>query len=866
MEASPKETTPISPTPDQVKKKKIVKISLIIVGVLILVSLIGVGAYFLLLKKEVKNDTQGQQDNTISFERGSFASVTVEPTTFDANVPSYTLGDGNANIVNLKRFGFNDETKNKLLTDKFVVVDEKSDSTFPNLNREFFGIYEDSRYSEVPNFITSDAVLHNYHLVFDDILKTLETTTFSTNISTVIKTMFDKSVEDCTAFGQLNEIGLQQAAARNVGFFAVASKLLGTEVALPTCLNTEDQAKLNAAVTEEIALIAGQSQSTNSPVLNLFSDQTEENKLMEDYSQYIPRGHYTGTEELKKYFQTMIWFGRITFRQRSDSENLSALLMARDIGVEDESVQYKNWSNVYDAIGFIVGNADDLGIYEYNAIAVKSFNGFKNADIANKDSQAKFLTEIKKLSPPKINSIPIFDPSINPDREAATKGFRFMGQRYTLDANVFQDLIYRSVGENSTGDKRYLPNSLDLMAAMGSTKADTLLNAMGVNDFKDYTKNMTILKDKINSYQESYWTSNSYNGWLYMIKPLLNPVTGNYPEFMKNDNWVKKDMNTFQGSWTELKHDTLLYSKQSYAEAGAGGGAIPIELDYKGYVEPRFETYARLEALSKALLEGLTNRGLLSGNVVTYSSLDTSCNGGTTESCTVKYTYDPATLKTNIESLTTMSTTLKTITQKELTNTALTDDENKFIKEYGAALEHNWEQTLHKGELRKADIGTNLEQNPAWIVADVATDPAHGEALEEATGNMMTIYVVIPTPGKDGNYLKVAKGVVYTQYEFTVPTSGRLTDQQWQAKVKSLDVPPLASWKDYSVKSSMIEIKPRPGSYQESISKGYMTIDDAKAECENPGSYFQGKFEASGNVCPEDNMSCGKMEPVCRYY
>jgi hypothetical protein len=40
------------------------------------------------------------------------------------------------------------------------------------------------------------------------------------------------------------------------------------------------------------------------------------------------------------------------------------------------------------------------------------------------------------------------------------------------------------------------------------------------------------------------------------------------------------------GSWAELKHDTILYAKQVYAELGGGGTARPSPKLAQGYVEP----------------------------------------------------------------------------------------------------------------------------------------------------------------------------------------------------------------------------------------------------------------------------------------
>ena len=34
---------------------------------------------------------------------------------------------------------------------------------------------------------------------------------------------------------------------------------------------------------------------------------------IEDYSQYKPRGHYTRSETLEKYFKAMMWYGHTGF-------------------------------------------------------------------------------------------------------------------------------------------------------------------------------------------------------------------------------------------------------------------------------------------------------------------------------------------------------------------------------------------------------------------------------------------------------------------------------------------------------------------------------------------------------------------------
>ena len=78
---------------------------------------------------------------------------------------------------------------------------------------------------------------------------------------------------------------------------------------------------------------------------------------------------------------------------------------------------------------------------------------------------------------------------------------------------------------------------------------------------------------------------------------------------MNNNAWTRKELNTFQGSWTELKHDTLLYAKAAMAEMG--GGEAPERPDDRGYVEPNPTVFGRLAALVKQTKTGLRQRDIL---------------------------------------------------------------------------------------------------------------------------------------------------------------------------------------------------------------------------------------------------------------
>jgi hypothetical protein len=53
---------------------------------------------------------------------------------------------------------------------------------------------------------------------------------------------------------------------------------------------------------------------------------------------------------------------------------------------------------------------------------------------------------------------------------------------------------------------------------------------------------------------------------------------------MSTEAWKYKELNTALASWTQLRHDTILYAKQSYTMLL--GISEPLDSKLRGYVEP----------------------------------------------------------------------------------------------------------------------------------------------------------------------------------------------------------------------------------------------------------------------------------------
>src|SRR5262249_3006599 len=81
------------------------------------------------------------------------------------------------------------------------------------------------------------------------------------------------------------------------------------------------------------------------------------------------------------------------------------------------------------------------------------------------------------------------------------------------------------------------------------------------------------------------WESNIYMRWLACLRELSTPTTDpRFPEVMRTRPWALKTLNTQLSSWTHLRHDTILYAKQSYTDFG--------QCTYPtGFIERRVESW-----------------------------------------------------------------------------------------------------------------------------------------------------------------------------------------------------------------------------------------------------------------------------------
>lgn len=657
--------------------------------------------------EEIQSKADTATEYSVIGQRPRLISTTADSSeNISPAADSYTLEKDLSNVDNLWQFYLDDKMTELLEKNGFVVREEAG--------REFFDLYERNRYNMIPNFVTVDSLMHTYHVYFAYLLKNIEKEYLADQVRQLGIKMLEDSKEQ---YVQLKGSEWESAAVRNVAFFTVGAKLLDDTVQIEDYVSDIVESELSRIETAQGIMISG-----------ITDDE-------EDYSQYKPRGYYEGDSDLEAYFKAMMWYGRMHFKQETEDLDRSALLITK--ALDSDSEAYELWQSVYSVTSFFAGASDDNGVCEYAPLIRAAYGeNAKVTDlIGNGDAFLDYRTNTVALPVPQINSIPIED-----GEENVIPGFRFMGQRFSIDAMVMQKLIYSNVQSNSAGEKRMLPDVLDVPAALGSDVALNLLKENGVEDYPGYMENMEKLRTGINEADDSLWNASLYASWIHTLRPLLEKKGEGYPIFMQNEEWAKKNLECFAGSYTELKHDTVLYSKQVMAEMGGG---MEEEPDDRGYVEPEPVVYERFASLAEQTAQGLKKYQML-------SDAD----------------------EDNLVKLEELALRLQTISNKELQNETLTDEEYDLIRTYGGNIEHFWYDAMRAN----ANSDTIFsEEYPAALVVDIATDP-NGSVLEAATGDPSQIIVAVQVDGK----IKLASGSVYTFYQFEQPLNDRLTDTQWR--------------------------------------------------------------------------------------
>jgi hypothetical protein len=654
-----------------------------------------------------------------------------------------------------------DAEKSLLRNNYFMVTERLNLSTW---DAAFAQIYS----NDLPLFLSTDFILFTLHQSYDEILKRLEYRMLEPNLLQVLSAMYDQFpllYEDYSSYPSVS------TSLEDVDLYvSVARSLLENTEYLPRLDQKEAYDAIMAGIAEEKVVF-----------MPLFTGDTINRKI--DFGQFKPRGHYTDIVDystqhtLEHYFKTMMWLGRIDFFLTSPPEegmpglwnpdelirmNISALIL-------NELLYSCGKKELLDAnetaLTYLIGESDNLTPDELHALSGSMLSS--PLDLLDPAMLEAFKNELERSDDygQKIMSNFFYVDVAKKNPAGMPISFRLLGQKFIIDSYIFHHVVYDRIIYNDEAVWRPLPDPLDILSVLGSEDAMALM-ANEMEKFH-YAYKVNEVKYLVDSYDDSYWSSSLYTSWLAAIRDLNPPETdNNLPYFMKTTAWHHEKINTQLTSWAQLRHDNILYAKQSYT------GGTSCSFPYT-YVEPYPDFYRRLE--NYALDAADFYPSLLDGIDDTFAALISSYYTRYAEIMSI----------------------LEEIAIRELERQPLDEDQLTFLKtminEYMASGPYitGWLNDLYFPAMDQFDFD--------FTVADVHTQPTDrggapvGNVLHVGNGKLNLGVFIAPgtvTTGRNMCYV----GPVGSFHSLVKTDFYRLDDEEWRSYFMGGEVPPRPDW------------------------------------------------------------------------
>ncbi len=482
-------------------------------------------------------------------------------------------------------------------------------------------------------------------------------------------------------------------------------------------------------------------------------------KRLIDFSQFKPRGHYDGDPLLEGYFRAMIWLGRIDFRLIETEADGSQTFHRRQV----ESVvtlrrlldaaAYTDYLTIDDTVTAFVGEHDYMKLQDVDVLlaALDTTDGLEGVEdsaiaeaiVAGQFGAQRIASQVMRRQGAGAATLPL------------SMSFALFGQRYTVDSHVFSNVVYDRI------PTRVVPNPLDVaFAALGNDQALSLLGAE-LDEEADFAGALAAMRVLVDEHPAQYWDSSLYTSWLSALRtlsPAASPAT-DLPSVARSDAWGRRLLNTQLSSWAQLRHNNVLYVKQSYTSGAA--------CEYpEAYVDPYpefFQSVARFGERAQELIASLELDDKLATSLADYFARVAQINITLADMAAEQRSGMPHSAE-----------------HMSFINQAVTTSINCD----GTVLGHTgWYADLHFDPLQAA------EEDPA--ITDVHTDVG-GElpvfrppsVLHVGTGLPRPIVVTVDSCNGPRAYA----GVISTYHEVLEEGLNRLTDAEWKEHLYNANV------------------------------------------------------------------------------
>ena len=633
----------------------------------------------------------------------------------------------------------------KLTADELALLREHGFVVSERLAKASFGqAYLEIYKNDLPVFISTDALLHALHKSYDAILQDTELILLIPRLKELLARLYG-------VWPALNQTYAAQPKVQMMlndveVYLNVALRLLGEN---PAPYRGENL----AAITQLLALINAETPAR----YPLFSATPR----TLDFSQFHPRGHYAQDERLRKYFKTMIWLGRTELMLTKPKAQGDPVPTEEDIQrqITDaflllESIKSGNtlsiWQEIDNVIKSLVGESDNVTLLHLQLLAneIGLTQASELLDMARVQALHAALAT-KSYAIQRINSQILTSDPTNPEQIEPPAAFLLFGQRFIIDSYIMGNVVYDRILHQGHKVWRGLPSSPDVLFALGNDAAPILLK--NELDQYHYASNAAALRYLVDSYEDGFWNSSLYNVWLQTIRTLNPPPDlSPLPRFMQTGAFWQQKMNTQLAAWAQLRHDNLLYAKQSYT----GGSTCSFP---RGFVEPFPSFYRNVKNFAQQAQANFANVNL----------------DAATKDWINRY----------FSRMAGVMDTLTTIAEKELRHTPTTADEIDFLRRMLFDRREGCTLVLDGWYPRLFYRGPDDCAEKDFVVADVHTQPTDaagnpvGYVLHAGTGPI-DLGVVIAECEEDKPMAYI--GPVMSYYEHVTMNFKRLTDEEWK--------------------------------------------------------------------------------------
>lgn len=237
-----------------------------------------------------------------------------------------------------KQLGLNANELALLERQGFVVSDRLA---FEKFTTAYAYIY----WKDLPVLVTTDSILHAIHQTYDDLLKNLETS------------MLAPWLDELLAQTR-RQLEIDRGAAQDPRLLALYADL-ETYLAVPRALLQASPRTPVPPAAEPYLALAEAAGSVEK--VRLFGGERDI-----DFTLFKPRGHYTESEALQRYFRAMSWLAQIDFRMVEynphgrpylNLDHVAAAVLLRQ--TIDRAGQRPSWEQFDALFGAFVGRSDN---------------------------------------------------------------------------------------------------------------------------------------------------------------------------------------------------------------------------------------------------------------------------------------------------------------------------------------------------------------------------------------------------------------------------------------------------------------------------------------------------------------------------